>query len=522
MADRVETHPMWDLISHLEKTKAAAQQPGSETDAARQRSRGKLLARERIDMLLDPGTFHEMDLLVYPESADPAMAGKQRFGDGVIAGWGEVDGRRVFVFSQDPTVVGGSLGEAGGRKIHKLMDLAAEAGAPIVGINDGGGARIQEGVASLAAYGGVFARNARYSGVVPQISLIMGIATGGAVYSPALTDFVFMVEGTAAMSITGPDVVRAATGEHVTFEELGGAHVHGSRSGVAHFVAPDEPTCIAEVRRLLGYLPSCAARGLPIDPTPQGRTRDSRLVEVLPASPTAAYDVRTVIRLVGDSGDFFEVSPTFAPNIVCGFTRIDGRTVGVVANQPAVMSGILDIDSSEKAARFVRTCDAFNVPLLVIVDSPGFRPGVDQEHQGLARRGAKLLYAFCEASVPRIQLVVRRAYGAAYVTMASKATGTHFCFAWPSAELAVMGANAAVQLLHGHDLAVSERPDELTEELIERYHRESINPYRAAAGGFIDEVIDPRDTRSAIADAFRLLEDAERQAPPRKHGNIPL
>lgn len=512
---------MWDLIEQLEKRKGLAREPASEREVARHLANNKLLARERIDALLDPGSFRELDLLVFPETNAESMEDKKRLTDGIVTGWGLVDGRRVFVFCQDATVIGGSLGEAGGRKVHKLMDLAADAGAPIVGINDGGGARIQEGVAALSAYGGVFARNVRYSGVVPQISVVMGVATGGAVYSPALTDFLFMVRETSAMAITGPDVVRAATGEVVTFEELGGATAHGTRSGVAQFVADDERSCLREVRRLLSFLPSSFDSQAPTRPTGTVGP-DVRFVEALPEDATSPYDIRTIVRLIADDGEFLESSAGWATNVVCGFARIGGRPCGLVANQPAVLGGTLDISGCEKAARFVRTCDAFNVPLVTLVDTPGFRPGLDQEYGGLARHGAKLLYAYSEATVPTVQLVLRRGYGAGYVTMSSKSLGTDLCYAWPSAELATLGASAAIQGLYRSEIAAADDPEHAREELADRYASEVVNPYHAAARGYLDDVIDPRDTRRVIAEAIEMLSDKKRDVPPRKHGNLPL
>jgi acetyl-CoA carboxylase carboxyltransferase component len=514
---------MDDEIAGLRKRKALAREPGAESAVARQRDRGKLLARERIEHLVDPGSFQELGMFVEHRSNEPAMKDKHLETDGVVTGMATIDDRDVFVFAQDPTVFGGSVGKAGGAKIAALQDLALEAGVPIVGINDGGGARIQEGVDGLAAYGAIFVRNMRASGVIPQISVIMGISTGGASYSPALTDFTFMVEGTAAMSITGPDVVKAATNEDVTAFDLGGAHVHSERSGVAQFVAADERTCLDEVRRLLSFLPDSHKTTAP----DRGRRHDRErrapeLAEILPTDINGRYDVRELLAPIVDDGDLLEYSARWAPNIVCAFARLDGRAIGIVANQPAVHAGVLDNDACQKAARFVRTCDAFNLPIITVVDSPGFLPGVHQEHGGAIRHGSKLLYAYAEATVPRIQLVVRKGYGAAYVVLGSKSTGTDLVFAWPTAEIAIMGGAGAVDVLHGAELAASDDPSGTRARLVREYQERYANPYDAARLGMVDDVIEPPDTRPVLIRALRPLLRKERPVPSRKHGNIPF
>ncbi|MGH9003957.1 MAG: acyl-CoA carboxylase subunit beta, partial [Acidimicrobiia bacterium] len=438
---------MHERIEELTALKEAARQAGNPAAVERQHARGKLTARERLAKLLDPGSFVELDMLARHRAHGFDIEATRPLTDGVITGWGTIDGRKVFVFSQDFTVFGGSLGEVFAEKIHKVMDLAESVGAPVVGLNDGSGARIQEGVVSLAAYGGIFFRNVKASGVVPQISVVMGPCAGGAVYSPAMTDFIFMVQGTSHMFITGPDVVKAVTGEDVTQEELGGAMTHASKSGVASFVCADEESCLDDVRYLLSFLPSNNLEDPPwVAPDDDPERSCPRLVELIPDSPNKPYDMKQVIAEVVDDGDFFEVFPHWAGNIVTGFARVDGHAVGIVGNQPQVLAGTLDIDASEKAARFVRTCDAFNIPLVTFVDVPGFLPGTDQEYGGIIRHGAKLLYAYCEATVPRIQVITRKAYGGAYVVMNSKSIGADLAFAWPSAELAVMGPQGAVEI----------------------------------------------------------------------------
>jgi propionyl-CoA carboxylase beta chain len=443
--------------------------------------------------------------------------------DGVVTGWGTIDGRKVFVFSQDFTIFGGSLGEVMAEKICKIMDLAVSVGAPVIGINDSGGARIQEGASSLAGYGTIFDRNVRASGVIPQISVIMGPCAGGAVYSPAITDFVFMVKGTSHMFITGPDVIKAVTGEEVTFEELGGATTHASRSGIAGFIAEDETDCLAQVRYLLSFLPSNNLEDPPAylsrdDP----ERRDEALNTVVPDSPRAPYDMKDVIRRVVDEGEFFEIFPLWAGNILIGFARLDGHPVGIVANQPKVLAGTLDYDSSEKAARFIRFCDAFNVPLVSFVDVPGFLPGTAQEYGGIIRRGAKLLYAFTEATVPRLTVITRKAYGGAYVVMNSKHLRADVSFAWPSAEIAVMGSEGAVNVIYRREISQAEDPVARRAELIGQYEDQFSNPYIAAERGYVDDVIEPAETRPRLIRALRMLDTKREQVPPRKHGNIPL
>jgi len=511
--------------AELAKRRDQAVHAGSQKAVARQHARGKMTARERVEYLLDEGSFHELDLLVRHQATGMGLEDERPYTDGVITGWGTVDGRRVFLFSQDFTVFGGSLGEAFAGKVHKVMDLAASAGAPLVGLNDGAGARIQEGVASLVGYGEIFQRNTRSSGRIPQISVIMGPCAGGAVYSPALTDFVFMVEDSSYMFITGPDVVRTVTGEEVSLQELGGAITHATRSGVAHFTAPDDKACLDDVRRLLGFLPSNSGEAAPrrAHSTDPADRPTPELESVLPGNLHGPYDMKRVVSAVVDGGELQEYSPLWARNIVCGLARIDGWPVGVVANQPQVLAGVLDIDASEKAARFVRTCDAFNIPLVAFVDVPGFLPGTDQELGGIIRHGAKLLYAFCEATVPRIQVVTRKGYGGAYVVMNSKAVGADLALAWPTAELAVMGPPGAVDILHRRELEeAGGGRAALHASLAEDYAERFANPWVAAERGFVDDVIDPIQTRTAVAAALDMLRAKRAERPRRKHGNVPL
>ncbi len=516
-------HPLSERVDNLQKMKEQALQPGSERSVERQKSRGKMLARERIHYLLDEGSFHELDMLARSRSA----TGTERpYGDGVITGWGTVDGRKVFVFSQDFTVFGGALGEVFAEKIHKVMDMAIKVGAPVIGLNDGAGARIQEGVVSLASYGGIFYRNVKASGVTPQISVIMGPCAGGAVYSPIMTDFIFMVDETSYMFITGPDVVKQVTGEDVSQQDLGGARVHTSKSGVAQFVSPDDAAALDDVRYLLSFLPANNLEEAPVlvsdDPVDR---RCPEIEQIMPASANQAYDVKQLISTVVDDGEFFEYSANWAGSIVCGFARLGGQSVGIVANQPMVMAGVLDIESSSKAAKFVRTCDAFNIPLVTFCDVPGFLPGVDQEHGGIIRHGAKLLYAYCEATVPRIQVVTRKAYGGAYVVMDSKSIGSDLAFAWPSAELAVMGASGAVEIVNRRELAEIEDTtarEARRAELVEAYTESKCNPWEAADRGYVDDVIDPADTRIKLIAGLEVLRTKKEQLPPRKHGNMPL
>ena len=519
----VAPHPIEERLVELAEMREQALHAGSEAAVQRQHDRGKLTARERIDLLLDPGTFVELDMLARHRAHGFGIENSRPLTDGVVTGWGEVDGRKVFVFSQDFTVFGGALGEVFAEKIHKVMDLAESVGAPIVGLNDGAGARIQEGVVSLDAYGGIFSRNVKASGVIPQISVILGPCAGGAVYSPALTDFVVMVKGTSHMFITGPDVVKTVTGEDVTQEQLGGAMTHASKSGVAAFVCDDEPSALAQVRYLLSFLPGNNLEDPPsFEPEDDAERVCEGIVDLIPDAPNKPYDMKNVIAEVVDDGEFLEVNALWAMNIVCGFGRIDGHVVGIVGNQPQVLAGTLDIDASEKAARFVRTCDAFNVPLVTFVDVPGFLPGTDQEYGGIIRHGAKLLYAYCEATVPRVQIITRKAYGGAYVVMNSKSIGADLAFAWPSAEVAVMGAPGAVNLIFRKELETAEDPEARREQLIEEYTERFANPYIAAERGYVDDVIDPRETRRVLARSLAMLRTKREQLPSRKHGNVPL
>jgi acetyl-CoA carboxylase carboxyltransferase component len=514
---------MADRLAELEARKSEARVAGGEKAIERQKLNGRMTARERIEYLLDEDSFQELDMLNRHGASGMGLEEHRPYTDGVITGFGKIDGRKVAVYSQDFTVFGGALGETHGQKIHKIMDLATTMGLPIIGLNDGAGARIQEGVAGLNAYGGIFRRNAMASGVVPQISVILGPCAGGAVYSPALTDFIFMVQGSSHMFITGPDVVKTVTGEDVTLEELGGALTHATKSGVANFVMPDEKSVLDEVRYLLSFLPANNMEEPPRILTGDAADRlCPELRELLPTSPNQPYDMKKVIAAVVDGGDYMEVHSTYAQQITCGFARIDGHTIGIVSNQPQILAGVLDIESSEKAARFVRTCDAFNVPIVTFVDVPGFMPGTDQEFGGIIRHGAKLLYAFCEATVPRISIITRKAYGGAYVVMNSKSIGADLAFAWPTAEIAVMGASGAVEIVHRRDLANSDNPDVLRKELTEEYEERYSNPYLAAERGFIDDVIDPAETRRIIAKSLDILRGKREELPKRKHGNVPL
>ncbi|HWH19384.1 MAG TPA: acyl-CoA carboxylase subunit beta [Solirubrobacterales bacterium] len=496
---------------------------GSPAAVERQRERGKLLARERIELLLDPGSFTELDAFVQHRNPNFGMMDKRPHGDGVVTGHGTVEGRRVFVFSQDFTVFGGSLGEAFAEKIVKVMDMAVRFGCPVVGINDSGGARIQEGVVSLAGYADIFLRNVQASGVIPQISLVMGPCAGGAVYSPAITDFVMMVEETSHMFITGPEVVKTVTGEDVSFEELGGAATHAARSGVAHFTAPDERALIEDCRYLLSFLPPSNAERAPWEPPSDPADReDADLDELIPDDAAKPYDMHQVIRRVVDDGEFLEVQPRWAENLICGFARLGGYPVGVVANQPRALAGVLDISSSVKGARFVRTCDAFNLPLVTFVDVPGFLPGTDQEWGGIIRHGAKLLYAYCEATVPKLAVITRKAYGGAYDVMSSKHVGADFNFAWPTAEVAVMGPDGAVNIVFRKELEAADDPEARRAELVEEYRDQFANPFTAAERGYVDDVIAPRRTRPVLITALQASAGKRVDPPRRKHGNIPL
>ncbi|MEE2768703.1 MAG: acyl-CoA carboxylase subunit beta [Actinomycetota bacterium] len=513
---------MADRVAELRSRKEDARTAGPERAVQRQREKGKLLARERIDYLLDPGSFTELDMLVRHRAHESGIEDRP-YTDGVVTGWGTVDGRKVFLFSQDFTVFGGALGEVFAEKIHKVMDLALSVGAPVVGLNDGAGARIQEGVVSLDGYGGIFWRNVQASGVIPQISVILGPCAGGAVYSPAMTDFIFMVREKSHMFITGPDVVRTVTGEEVSLEDLGGATSHSTKSGVATFVGEDERQVLDDVKVLLSYLPSNNLSAAPTFAPTDDRTRVcASLNDLLPDSANQPYDMRLVIREVVDDADFLEYHSAWATNLVCGFSRLNGQTIGVIGNQPMRFAGVLDIEASEKGARFVRTCDAFNIPLITFVDVPGFLPGVDQEYGGIIRHGAKLLYAYCEATVPRIQVIIRKAYGGAYVVMDSKSVGSDLSLAWPTAELAVMGPQGAVEILHRRELQDLDDPADRRDELVDDYLERFANPYIAAERGFVDDVIDPAETRIRLIDGLEMLASKRSEPPRRKHGNVPL
>jgi len=516
-------HTMAERLAELAERKDEALHAGSARAVERHHAKGKLTARERIEYLLDEGSFQELDMLARHRAHGMGLEDNRPYTDGVVTGFGTIDGRRVCIFSQDFTVFGGALGEVFAEKIHKVMDLAASTGVPMIGLNDGAGARIQEGVVSLHSYGGIFHRNVTASGVIPQISVILGPCAGGAVYSPAMTDFIFMVQGTSHMFITGPDVVKTVTGEDVTLEELGGAMSHATKSGVATFVSPDEKACLEDVRYLLSFLPSNNLEEPPVvEPADEPDRLCTSLRELLPVSPNQPYDMKKVITAVMDDGEFFEYFPHWARSIVCGFARLDGAPVGVVGNQPMVLAGVLDIESAEKAARFVRTCDAFNIPLVTFVDVPGFLPGVGQEHEGIIRRGAKLIYAYAEATVPKITVIMRKAYGGAYDVMGSKHLGGDINLAWPTAQIAVMGAPGAVNILHRRELAAAADPEALRAERVAEYEDTLANPYIAAERGYVDAVIRPAETRWQVTRALRALRTKRQSLPPRKHGIIPL
>ncbi|MEQ1857294.1 MAG: acyl-CoA carboxylase subunit beta [Longimicrobiales bacterium] len=514
---------MDEKLRRLEELRRTSVLGGGADRLAAQHQRGKLSARERLDLLLDEGSFVELDRFVTHRSRDFGLDERQILGDGVVTGYGTVHGRLAYVFSQDFTVFGGSLSEAHAEKIVKIQEMALKNGAPLVGLNDSGGARIQEGVVSLGGYADIFLRNTLASGVIPQISLVLGPCAGGAVYSPAITDFVYMVRGTSYMFVTGPNVVKTVTHEDIDMEGLGGADVHASKSGVAHFACDSEPECLAAVRDLFRFIPqnnrSLAPVGSSNDPYDR---QDEKLLVVVPENPNHPYDMHDVIRCVVDDGEFYEVHARFAQNILVGFAHLGGHSVGIVANQPSVLAGVLDIDSSDKAARFVRFCDAFNVPLLVLEDVPGFLPGVAQEHGGIIRHGAKLLYAFAEATVPKVTVIVRKAYGGAYDVMNSKHIRGDVNLAWPQAEIAVMGPKGAVEVLFRKEIEASDDPAAATERRIQEYREKFANPYIAAARGYVDDVIDPRETRPRLISAFDMLRDKRDENPTRKHGNIPL
>ena len=510
-------------LERLREMKEQSHRGGGERRIQQQHDKGKLSARKRVSLLLDQGTFEEIDSFVTHRATDFGMADRKILSDAVVTGYGKVDGRQIFVFAQDFTVLGGSVSEVVGQKISKVMDMAMKTGCPVVGLNDSGGARIQEGVLSLGAYGEIFLRNTLASGVIPQLSVILGPSAGGAVYSPAITDFIFMVQGISQMYITGPDVIRAVTGEDVTHENLGGAIAHGSRSGVAHFVSDSEDECMAQVRRLLGFLPSNNMEDPPLaqNSDETGRIDDS-LLSIVPDEPNKSYDIREVVVRVVDGADFMEVHQDFAPNIVVGFARLGGKVVGIVGNQPAYLAGVLDINASVKAARFVRFCDCFNIPIITFVDVPGFMPGTDQEYGGIIKHGAKLLYAYAEATVPKISVMTRKAYGGAYIVMSSKHLRGDINLAWPSAEIAVMGPEAAVNIVFRDELAAADNADERRTSLIGEFRDKFANPYIAASQGYLDDVIDPRETRPRLIKALDMLQNKRDSLPPKKHGNIPL
>ncbi|MEC3992772.1 acyl-CoA carboxylase subunit beta [Actinacidiphila sp. DG2A-62] len=506
----------------LLRLKLAAREGTDPTATAKQHAKGKLTAYERIELLLDPGSFTEIEQLRRHRATGFGMEARRPHTDGVVTGWGTVHGRRVFVYAHDFRIFGGALGEAHAEKIHKLMDLAAATGAPLVSLNDGAGARIQEGVTALAGYGGIFRRNTRNSGVIPQISVMLGPSAGGAAYSPALSDFVFMVRGTSQMFVTGPDVVAAVTGEQVGHDGLGGADVHATGSGVAHFVHDDEESCLEDVRYLLSLLPANNRELAPYHPAddPADR-RTPALLDLVPADPNRAYDMRAVIAELADDGEQFEVHSSWATNILCTLVRMGGHVTGIVANQPMSMAGALDIHASEKAARFVQMCDAFNIPIVTLVDVPGFLPGISQEHGGIIRHGAKLLYAYCNATVPRISLILRKAYGGAYIVMDSRSVGADLAFAWPANEIAVMGAEGAANVIFRRQIAEADDPEAVRATMVKEYRQELMHPYYAAERGLVDDVIDPAETRAVLIDSLAMLRAKHADLPSRKHGNPP-
>ncbi len=514
---------MRDKLELLERRVAESELGGGPGRLAAQHEKGKLSARERLDLLLDEGSFVEFDRFVVHRSHDFGLESQQIYGDGVVTGYGRIDGRLVYVFSQDFTVFGGSLSETFAEKICKIMDLAVRNGAPVIGLNDSGGARIQEGVLSLGGYADIFLRNTLASGVVPQISAVLGPCAGGAVYSPAITDFTYMVRGSSYMFVTGPNVVKTVTHEDVTMEQLGGADTHGSVSGVSHFSFDSEPACLQAIRELFRYIPSNNLEDPPRGGGADSRDRrDEALLDVVPDNPNKPYDMHDVIRRVIDDGEFYEVQRDYAQNIICGFAHLGGTSIGVVANQPAVLAGVLDINASLKAARFIRFCDAFNIPIVTFEDVPGFLPGVAQEHGGIIKHGAKLLFAYCEATVPKLTVITRKAYGGAYDVMSSKHIRGDYNVAWPTAEIAVMGPKGAVEILFRKEINDSDNPDAATDAKIEEYRRKFAHPYIAASRGFVDDIIDPRDTRPRLIDALETLRTKRDKNPPKKHGNIPL
>jgi propionyl-CoA carboxylase beta chain len=510
-------------IAELHAMRERARQGGGPKRVAKQHAKGKMTARERLKILLDPGTFNELEPYITHRGADGSDTGEVYLGEGVVTGYGQIDGRTVYVYAQDFTVYGGSLSEMQSRKICRVMDLAVRNGVPMIGLIDSGGARIQEGVRSLGGYAEIFRRNARYSGVIPQVSVMLGPCAGGAAYSPALTDFVIMAEEQSFMFITGPQVIKAVTGEEVDFDSLGGAHVHMEMSGNAHLAAPSERGALALCRRVLGYLPSNNVENPPYLPPADDPLRmDEALNQIVPLDSAEPYSMHEVIAHIVDQDTFLELQPRWARNVIVGLARIGGHSVGIVSQEPSVMAGVIDINASDKITRFVRMCDCFNIPLLTFVDSPGFLPGVDQEHQGIIRHGAKVIYAYSEATVPKITVVTRKAYGGAYVVMSSKYLGTDVTYAWPSAEIAVVGAEAAVNILYRKQIAAAEDPDAERARLAQSYRERFNNPYFAASAGYVDDVIEPRETRAKIITSLAALRDKFSAAPPRKHGNIPV
>lgn len=510
-------------IAQLRRLKQEAAAPGGAERVARQHESGKLTARERLELLLDPGSFQELDALVTHQATNFGLEKTRPLGDGVVTGYGAIDGRLVYAYAQDFTVIGGSLGAAHAAKITKLQDLALKNGAPLIGLNDSGGARIQEGVVALGGYAEIFLRNTLASGVIPQISAIMGPCAGGAVYSPALNDFVLMVEGTSHMFITGPDVIRAVTGEEVTFEELGGAMTHASQSGVAHFAAPSEEACLADIRRLLSYLPANNMEDPPYQPPADSPARMAAALDgLVPDEPNKPYDMYELLGHIVDEGSFFEVHKYYAPNIVVGFARLNGRVIGIVANQPAALAGVIDINASVKGARFVRFCDCFNIPIVTFEDVPGFMPGIAQEHGGIIRHGAQLLFAYCEATVPKLTVITRKSYGGAYCVMSSKHIRGDINYAWPTAEIAVMGPEGAVNIAFRKQIEESGDPEAERARLVAEYRACFASPHVAASRGFVDDVIEPRETRPKLISALEMLQNKRDTNPRKKHGNMPL
>jgi acetyl-CoA carboxylase carboxyltransferase component len=509
-------------LQTLREHKARSRLGGGQERIDAQHKKGRLTARERIDLLLDKGSFRELDAFVQHRTHDFNLQSQKFMSDAVVTGWGTIEGRLVYVFSQDFTVLGGSLGEVHAEKICKIMDMAMKNGAPVIGLNDSGGARIQEGVVALGGYADIFLRNTLASGVIPQISAIMGPCAGGAVYSPALTDFIFMTRNTSYMFVTGPDVVKAVTHEEVSFEDLGGASVHSEKSGVCHVAADNEADTLYLIRKLLSYLPQNNMEDAPFVPGDDPLRMEERLDTIIPDDPNKPYDIKDVVRMIVDSGQFFEIHEKYAANIVVGFARLGGHSVGILANQPAVLAGVLDIDASEKGARFVRFCDSFNIPIITFEDVPGFLPGTNQEHHGIIRSGAKLLYAYCEATVPKLTVITRKAYGGAYCVMSSKHIRSDLNLAWPSAEIAVMGPDGAVNIIFRKELEKAEDPLRRKAELVSEYRQKFASPYVAAERGYIDDVIEPKETRPRLINALEMLSNKRDSNPAKKHGNIPL